>query len=418
MLLGVRQCGKTWVLKDFGAAHYENVVHIDFGEVPAYAEIFESSREPDRILDQIRLRGNIVRPSGTLIILDEIQDCPHALASLKYFNEKRPEYHIACAGSLLGVRLAKGDSFPVGNVDFMHLYPMNFSEFLEADGSKELADYIAGIDKIENIPALFTEPLTEKLKYYFAFSGMPESVRAWTEDRDTPEAERVLANILLAYDLDFVKHLSAAEAQKISRVWKSLPAHLSKENKKFMYKLVKDNARAREYEPSIQWLHDANMIYRVDRNGTPGMPLSAYDDASSFKLYACDVGLLRKLAHLDIDTLVGGNTFFTGFKGAFAENYVLSVLSQDAETPLRYWSRNNPSYEVDFITQHRGRIIPIEVKSDENTKSSGLREYRKRYGDRTDVAVRFSMKNLLVQDGVLNIPLYLADRAMRLIDLV
>jgi predicted AAA+ superfamily ATPase len=417
VLLGVRQCGKTWTLNDFGKANYENIVRIDFAETPAYSEIFELSLEPERILDQIRMRGNVIHPGKTLLIFDEIQECPSALSSLKYFNEKNSEYHIACAGSLLGVRLAKGGTFPVGNVDFMRLYPMNFSEFLIADGNRELADFMAGIDSIDNIPSLFAAPLVEKLKSYFAFSGMPESVRAWTEDRNAPKADDILSSILLAYDLDFVKHLSAADSQKVSRVWNSLPAHLAKENKKFIYKLVKDNAKAREYESSIQWLQDASMVYRVNRISEPGIPVSAYDDPSSFKLYACDAGLLRKLAGLDTDVLVSGNAFFTGFKGAFVENYILSALSPLCEVPLRYWSKNNPSYEVDFILQHRGRIIPIEVKSDENTKSRSLKEYKKRYGERADIAVRFSTKNLLFQDGILNIPLYLADHAMRLIDI-
>jgi predicted AAA+ superfamily ATPase len=394
------------------------VVHIDFYEDKKYRQVFRETKDPDRILDQLRLAGHIIEPEHTLLIFDEIQECPDALGALKYFQEKRPEYHVACAGSLLGVRLAQGGSFPVGKVDYLRLYPMSFTEFLRADDSSELADFIVGLDRIEQIPELIFDRLTEKLKAFFAVGGMPEATEAWVKTRDMSRVERVLSANLLSYDQDFSKHLSATEAQKVSRIWHSLPSQLSKENKKFTYALIRETARAREYEPSIDWLADADMIYRTNRITAPRLPLSAYDDYSSFKLYAADNGLLRKLAVLDTSVLIEGSGIFTDFKGAFSENYVINALSPLFEAPLRYWSMLNPSSELDFIVQHRDRVIPVEVKAGENTKSPSLRRYRERFAKETGVSLRFSLRNLYWQEGILNIPLFLADRTLHLIDLV
>jgi predicted AAA+ superfamily ATPase len=338
------------------------------------------------------------------------------LGLLKYIEEKHPEYHVVCAGSLLGVKLAKGVSFPVGKVDFLNMQPMSFSEFLTADESGGLADYIRGIEKIEAIPGAFAEPLTEKLKTYFIVGGMPEAVASWAAERNIERVDQILSAILMSYDLDFSKHPASAETQKTSLVWNSLPTQLSKENKKFIYKLIKDNARAREYESSIQWLSAAAMIYRVNRVSGPGLPIAAYDDLSSFKLYASDVGLLRRLAKLSPSTVSLGDKIFTDFKGAFAENYILAALSALFDAPLRYWSIQNPTYEVDFILQDHSRIIPIEVKSSGNVKSKGLKHFRQKYAEKTELSLRFSLHGFHYQDGILNIPLFLADQTDRLLE--
>jgi predicted AAA+ superfamily ATPase len=416
LLLGVRQCGKTWALREFGGRHYKNFVHIDFFEEEKYRQYFEGTKNAERILDRLRLLGHNIEPENTLLILDEIQECPNALGALKYFCENSPEYHVACAGSLLGVRLAKGTSFPVGKVDYLKLRPMSFAEFLNADSNPELADFISGIVKIESIDELLFERLTDKLKIYYAVGGMPEAVQAWVHERNMARVEQVLGANLNSYDFDFSKHLSAAEAQKTSRVWRSLPSQLAKENKKFIYNLVKGNARAREWEPAVTWLCDADLTVKVNRVGRPELPLSSCDDLSSFKLYAANVGLLRKLSSLAAETISQGNDLFSTFRGAFSENYILNALSAQYETPLRYWAVHNPSAEVDFILQRGDDVIPVEVKSDRNIKSKGLKRYRDLYGDSINICLRYSLHNLHYQDGILNIPLFLAGRTEALID--
>ena len=266
------------------------------------------------------------------------------------------------------------------------------------------------------MPEVFFNRLTEKLKTYFATGGMPEAVHTWVADKDMTLTDKVLSSILTSYDLDFSKHLPPTESQKASLVWHTLPVQLAKENKKFTYNLIKSSARAREYEPSIQWLSDANLIHKVNRISAPALPLQVHEDLSSFKLYAADTGLLRRLAALDASTLAYGDRFFTDFKGSFSENYVLCALAAHCDAPLRYWSVNNPSHEVDFIMQHRNQIIPVEAKAAANTKSKGLKAFRERYADKTDISLRFSLHNLHFQDGILNIPLFLADRTLGLLE--
>jgi predicted AAA+ superfamily ATPase len=417
LLLGVRQCGKTWTLLDFGEKNYKNVVHLDFYGEKKYGQFFRDSMDPKRIIDQLRLAGHKIAAGETLLIFDEIQECPEALGSLKYFYEKTPEYHIACAGSLLGVRLSQGVSFPVGKVDYLRLHPMTFSEFLLADDASELTKYIKEIKAIEPIPELIFDRYVEKLKLYFAVGGLPEAVNAWVTERDMNLVEKILKANIMSYDLDFSKHLTSAEANKVSLVLHTLPSQLAKENKKFMYKIIKDGARAREYEPAIKWLEDADMITRVNLMKSPGLPISSYEDHSSFKVYAADVGLLRVLSDLDSSTLATGDAFFTDFKGSFSENYILNALSTIYETPLRYWAKENSSAEVDFILQNRNEIIPIEVKAATNVQSKGLKRYKEDYPNKVGLRVRYSLKNLLYQDGILNIPLFLADATNKLLDI-
>jgi predicted AAA+ superfamily ATPase len=415
---GVRQCGKTWSLKAFGAAAYENTVYVNFDETPQAADFFAASKTPSRIVENLSISAKQpILPGKTLLIFDEIQECPDALGSLKYFQENAPEYHVACAGSLLGIKVDGGKPFPVGKVDFLPVFPMTFSEFLMATGEEALANYLDGVDRIEQIPLPFFSLLNEKMKLYFVTGGMPEAVAGWAEHRDSAGVDTTLRNILFAYDVDFIKHLEAASAQRVVRVWNSLPQQLAKENKKFRYMLVKEGVGARDYEEAIDWLTDVSLAHRVNRIKAPGLPLSAYEDERAFKLYAADVGLLRRLSALDPSAYGEGWRLFTEFKGALAENYILQSLTASYESRLRYWTTYNPAYEVDFVLQHKNDVIPVEVKSGKDSKGKGLAVYREKYPDKTRLRVRFSLLNLDLSDDLLNIPLFMADHSKRLIDI-
>ncbi|MDR0842399.1 MAG: ATP-binding protein [Acidobacteriota bacterium] len=416
ILKGIRQVGKTWILKEFGRLHYGNIAYFNFDENAEYREFFETTKDVDRIMQNLVMAsGQTIRAGETLIVFDEIQECNKALNTLKYFCENAPEYHVACAGSLLGIALSKPASFPVGKVDFLDITPMTFTEFLMANGDGNLAEYMNSIDRIEPIPDAFFNPLYEKLKMYFVTGGMPEAVRAWTEERDVALLQQSLSNILAAYERDFSKHAERKDVPRLSLIWHSIPSQLAQENKKFIYKAVKEGARAREYEDALQWLCDAALTYKIYRSTAPGLPISAYDDITAFKLYMADVGLLRRLSLLDPTAFGEKNRLFTEFKGALSENYILQALSGQFEAVPRYWATGNPRYEVDFIVQRINDVIPIEVKSEGNTESTSLRKYKEKYGDRVKLRVRFSMQNLKLDGDLLNIPLFFADRADRLI---
>jgi len=315
----------------------------------------------------------------------------------------------------LGIALSKPASFPVGKVDFLEIMPMTFSEFLMANGDGNLANYMKSIDRIEPIPNAFFNPLYEKLKMYFVTGGMPESVRSWTQDRNIELMQQVLSNILGAYERDFARHPDLRDFPKISLVWKSIPSQLSRENKKFIYKVVKEGARAREYEDALQWLCDASLTYKIYRSSAPGLPFSAYDDLSAFKLYMADVGLLRRLALLAPSAFGEGNRLFVEFKGALSENYILQALQNQFEAMPRYWAIDNPRYEVDFLIQRENDIFPVEVKSEDNVESRSLKRYKEKYADKTKLRIRFSLNNLRLDDDLLNIPLFMADYADKLI---
>lgn len=418
ILKGVRQVGKTWILKEFGERCYENTAYFNFDENEEYRQFFETTKDVDRILQNLMLAsGQKILPEKTLIIFDEVQDCPKVINSMKYFCENAPAYHIACAGSLLGIALAKPSSFPVGKVNFMQIDPMIFTEFLIANGDENLAAYLAGVDAIDSIPDAFFNPLCEKLKMYYVTGGMPESVRMWTEDRNVNAMQEVLSDIIGAYERDFAKHPNLSEFPKISMIWKSIPSQLARENKKFLYKVVKEGARAREYEDALQWLADARLVHKIYRSSTPRLPVSAYDDLSAFKIYLVDVGLLRRLAQLAPTAFGEGNRLFTEFKGALTENFVLQTLMTQFEVTPRYWSQNNPPYEVDFLIQRENDIFPIEVKAGVNTKSKSLRKYKELFPETIKLRVRFSLDNLKLDNDVLNIPLFMADQTDRLIGL-
>lgn len=418
ILKGVRQVGKTWVLKEFGKLYYKNIAYFNFDENKEYKQFFETTKSVERILQNLMLAsGQKIEAENTLIIFDEVQDCPEVINSMKYFCENAPQYHVACAGSLLGITLAKPSSFPVGKVNFMQINPMNFTEFLLANGDENLAKYIEQIDKIEPIPDAFFNPLYEKLKMYYVTGGMPESVLMWAKARDVNAMQETLFEIITAYERDFAKHPNVSEFPKISMIWNSIPSQLARENKKFLYKVVKNGARAREYEDALQWLVSAQLVYKIYRNTAPNLPIAAYDDVSAFKIYLADVGLLRRLAQLAPTAFSEGNRLFTEFKGALTENYVLQALLTQFEVMPRYWSQTNPPYEVDFLIQRENDIFPIEVKSEANINSRSLKKFKELFPNQTKLRIRFSLNNLKLDDDMLNIPLFMADYTDKLIEL-
>lgn len=416
VLKGVRQVGKTWLLNEFGRLFYDNVAYFNFDENSDYKQFFETTKDVKRILQNLMLAsGQKILPTKTLVIFDEVQDCPDVINSLKYFCENAPEYHIACAGSLLGIALAKPSSFPVGKVDFLQVNPLTFTEFLMANGDDNLVEYLDSIDSLEAIPDAFFNPLCEKIKMYYVVGGMPEPVLMWTQEKDVEAMQKALGNIISAYERDFAKHPNTSEFPKISMIWKSIPSQLARENKKFIYKVVKEGARAREYEDALQWLVDANLVKKIYRSTAPGLPIAAYDDLSAFKIYLADVGILRRLSLLAPSAFGEGSRLFVEFKGALSENYILEALVNQFEVVPRYWSQVNPSYEVDFIIQRENEIIPIEVKAETNVRAKSLKKYKEKYGDKVKLRVRFSLDNLRLDGDLLNIPIFMADYTDRLI---
>ncbi len=414
LLKGARQVGKTWLLKNFGKTSFTYTAYFNFDEQPDLKQFFEQTKDVKRILQNLTLvHGSPIEPNNTLIVLDEIQECNHALNSLKYFCENAPEYAVAGAGSLLGITLGKESSFPVGKVDFMDVYPLTFTEFLEGFDSS-LSAYLTGIAAIEPIPEIFYNQLTEKFKLYFICGGMPEAAQCLITENSPEQTEKHLKDILNAYMLDVSKHALMKDIAKIGYVWNSMPSQLARENKKFLYQTVKAGARAREYEDALTWLQQAGLIHRVTRCSKPNLPLSAYANLSAFKLYLNDVGLLRVLAKLSPAAFRENNRLFTEFKGALTENYILQSLIQQFDTP-NYWTSEGIA-EVDFLIQHADTIIPIEVKSDENVRSKSLTYYHQIY--KPPLRLRYSLKNLSYSDGLLNIPLFMADDTKRLIELI
>ena len=412
ILKGARQVGKTYILKEFGKLNYEGVAYFNFDHDEDLYNLFINTKDPKRILEQLSfIYGKAILPEKTLIIFDEIQECPDALNSLKYFQEEANEYHIVCAGSLLGIRLSH-TSFPVGKVDFMNMYPMTFSEFLIADGHKNLVDYMQSINKIENIPDIFFNQLEEKLKAYFIIGGMPEVVNSWVKEKDISLVNKIQDDILKAYESDFSKHTDNREANKISLIWNSIPSQLAKENKKFLYQTIKDGARAREYEDALNWLNDANLIYKIYNVKKTVFPLKAYTDLGAFKIFMNDVGLLRRMANLDSRIVIEGNRLFEEFKGAFTENYVLNMLEIIFDSEVNYFTFDR--YEVDFIIQYMNNVIPIEVKSNKSTNNNSLTKYNNKFEN--NLSLRFSMNNLTKDGNIINIPLFMIEYIKNLIN--
>lgn len=405
ILKGARQVGKTYILQEFGANYYENTAYFNFDHDYGLAELFLNTKDPKRIIEQLSLAaGKKINPNTTLIIFDEIQECPNALNSLKYFCEEASEYHVACAGSLLGIRLSK-ISFPVGKVDFLNLYPMTFSEFLIADGAGNLVLAMRQIKEIQKIPKLFEDQLIEKLKVYYIIGGMPEAVSSWVNDKDIEKVNKIQKNILDSYENDFSKHTDASEANKISLIWNGIPSQLAKENKKFIYQVIKEGARAREYEGSLNWLNDANLISKCYLVRKCAFPLKAYNDLLAFKIYMNDVGLLRRMSNLDSKIILEGNKLLEEFKGAFTENYVANMLTYVLDEAPNYYTFDRN--KIDFVIQRNNRIIPIEVKSNKSTNHNSLTKYN--MNNDNEISFIFSLNNLSKDGKIINIPLYFIE---------
>lgn len=414
ILQGARQVGKTWLVKEFGNTNFKDIAIFNFDENPELKQFFKSTKNISRILENLSLiHGKKIDPQNTLIFFDEIQECNEALNTLKYFTENAPEYHIICAGSLLGVAMSRGASFPVGKVDFLNIYPLSFLEFLY-NADKRLYEYLNGINKIEPIPDIFFNQILDKFKMFYISGGMPEAIVELLENGNIENVQRILQNILNAYTLDFSKHADNRDVNKIGYIWQSLPSQLSRENKKFIYNVIKKGARAREYENAIQWLVNAGLIYKTNLCSKPNLPLSAYDDISSFKIYSLDVGLLRQQSKLAPSAITEGNRLFTEFKGALSENYILnSLISQFSNNP-RYWTSNNRA-EIDFILQIENDVIPIEVKADANVTGKSMIFYRKKYNPK--FSIRYSLKNLKQDNTLINIPLFMSDMTEKIISM-
>ena len=404
ILKGARQVGKTYILREFEKNNYENVAYFNFDH-DDLAELFLNTKDPRRIIEQLSLaNGKKINPNTTLIIFDEIQECPNALNSLKYFCEEADEYHVACAGSLLGIRRSK-TSFPVGKVDFLDLYPMTFSEFLIADDSENLVEVMRQTKEIKEIPKLFEDRLIEKLKIYYVIGGMPEAVYSWVNDKDIEKVNKIQKNILDSYENDFSKHTDVNEANKISLIWNGIPSQLAKENKKFVYQVIKEGARVREYEGALNWLNDANLISKCYLVNKCAFPLKVYYDLSAYKIYMNDVGLLRRMANLDSRIILDGNRLFEEFKGSFTENYVANTLNYLLDESPNYYTFNRK--KIDFVIQVNNEIIPIEVKANKSTNHSSLTKYNAQNDNK--ISFRFSLNNLNKDGKIINIPLYFIE---------
>ena len=406
LLQGARQVGKTWLALELGRTQFDRVAHVVFLDNEPMQRAFEGSLTPERLLPLIAAETGVpVGGKGTLIVFDEVQECPRALTSLKLFQEQRPDIPIIAAGSLLGVALHRGVSFPVGKVDHLDLYPLTFSEFLRATGNDALADILdrADLDALD----VFSEKLTGLLKTYCFVGGMPEAVVSYCDQGDYGAARSVQDRLIRDYEFDFSKRASPILAERIREIWRSAPSQLARENKKFIYSAVRPGARARGYEEAISWLVDAGLLLRVNRITKPGLPLAACKDPSAFKLYLLDVGLLGAASQLDARTVVDGSAMFQELKGALTEQYVCQQLTATGVLTPYCWSAENSSGEVDFIYDHDGRVVPVEVKAEDNLRARSLRAFTEKYGIKR--SLRLSLAGVRDQGWVLNLPLYAAN---------
>lgn len=405
ILKGARQVGKTWILKEFGKEYFDDVLYINMENAGNISDLFSGNLEPKRIIEYLSaIHHKKIEPEKTLIIFDEIQELPRALTSLKYFAEQAPEYAICCAGSLLGVFLHDQVSFPVGKVDFLELQPLDFEEFLIANNEQELINIIRK-NGFEKLPEIIVEKLKDYLKKYFVIGGMPRAVMTWLDEKDFEKVEGIQKSILEAYERDFSKHTDSTTATKIQYVWNSIPSQLAKENRKFIYGVVKDGARAREYENSINWLKDTGLIRIVNRiKCGDKQPLKAYEDLKSFKIYFLDVGLLRVLCELPYETIINADAIYNEFNGLLTEQFVLQELNNISKIKTIYYWSNEFQSEVDFVFSYKNLIIPTEAKAGVNVKAQSLKVYMKEY--KPKIAIRYSLLNILLDNNLLNIPLY------------
>ena len=400
---GARQVGKTWLMKEFGKQAYADTVYINFDSNSRMADLFSADLDTDRLIMGLELyAGRKISPENTLLIFDEVQEVPRALASLKYFYENAPQYHIVCAGSLLGIALHQGTSFPVGKVDFLKLYPLSFSEFLMATGNERFAELLKKQD-YEMITS-FKQTYIDALKHYYFVGGMPEAVQSFAESKDFNEVRAIQKRILAAYEQDFSKHAPNEIVPKIRMLWNSIPSQLARENKKFIYGLVREGGRAREYETAIMWLSDCGLVHKVSRVNAAGIPLKAYEDLKAFKLFIVDVGLLGCMTGLRQRTLLDGDDLFVEFKGALTEQYVCQQLKTIEDLGVYYYTNDRGSCEIDFVVDTGEQIVPIEVKAETNLRAKSLKTYRERF--EPELSVRTSMADYKKEDWLLNLPLY------------
>ena len=400
---GARQVGKTWLMKEFGKQAYADTVYINFDSNSRMADLFSADLDTDRLIMGLELyAGRKINPENTLLIFDEVQEVPRALASLKYFYENAPQYHIVCAGSLLGIALHQGTSFPVGKVDFLKLYPLSFSEFLMATGNERFAELLKNQD-YEMITS-FKQTYIDALKHYYFVGGMPEAVQSFAESKDFNEVRAIQKRILAAYEQDFSKHAPNEIVPKIRMLWNSIPSQLARENKKFIYGLVREGGRAREYETAIMWLSDCGLVHKVSRVNAAGIPLKAYEDLKAFKLFIVDVGLLGCMTGLRQRTLLDGDDLFVEFKGALTEQYVCQQLKTIEDLGVYYYTNDRGSCEIDFVVDTGEQIVPIEVKAETNLRAKSLKTYRDRF--EPELSVRTSMADYKKEDWLLNLPLY------------
>lgn len=403
LIKGARQVGKTWLMKEFGKNEYESVAYINFEKSTQLADLFEADFDIPRILRSIQLiTGIIPQPGETLIIFDEIQSVKRGLLSLKYFFEDAPEYHIIAAGSLLGLSIHKDDSFPVGKVDFLELYPLSFEEFTLAMEKKSLLDALHG-QEWELVKA-FKSNYTELLKQYYYTGGMPEVVRSFIQNNDYNEVREIQNSILESYNNDFSKHPPLEIVPRIKLIWNAIPAQLAKENRKFIYGAVKSGGRAKEFEVAIMWLEDAGLIHKISRVSNASLPLNGFADIGAFKLFMVDVGLLGAKSGLDAKTIIEGNSIFGQYKGALTEQYVLQQLKCSEGIETYYWSPEQGTAEVDFLIQAKGKVIPIEVKAEENLKAKSLKSFRDKF--HPELSIRTSMSDFRKEETLTNLPLY------------
>ena len=408
---GARQVGKTWLMKEFGRQSYADTVYINFDSNSRMAELFASDLDTDRLIMGLELYvGHKIDPNNSLLVFDEVQEVPRALASLKYFYENAPQYHIVCAGSLLGIALHQGTSFPVGKVDFLKLYPLSFKEFLMATGKEQFAALLDSQDfqMITN----FKQTYIDALKHYYFVGGMPEAVQSFAENIDFNEVRDIQKRILADYEQDFSKHPTNEIVPRLRMLWNSIPSQLAKENKKFIYGLVREGARAKDYETALLWLSDCGLVHKVSRVNTVGIPLRAYEDLKAFKLFVVDVGLLGCMAGLRQRTLLDGNDLFVEFKGALTEQYVCQQLKTIEDLDVYYYTNDRGSCEIDFVVDTGKRIVPVEVKAEVNLRAKSLKTYQEKFSP--EVSVRTSMADYKKEEWLVNLPLYAIDQIIKL----
>ncbi len=415
VLQGARQTGKTWVMREFGRRFYESVAEFNFDKIPELSEIFKKTKDVRRIVNELALFTNVpIVPGKTLIVFDEIQECSEAFNSLKYFHEDAAEYHIVAAGSLLGVTLKKRNMpAPVGKVDILFMRPVTFREFVR-HVDQQIFSFTENLSEVHPLPAIIFNRLQDEFKRYLLCGGMPEALVSLLENCGMDHVETVLQNMIDLYTLDFAKYSGSAEIARINNLWNSLPSQLAKENRKFIYKVVKSGARAREYEDALLWLEEAGLVFRIFNLSKPGIPISAYRDFMAFKLYAFDCGILRRLAKLSPEMMLTGNIGFTEFKSAITENAVLQSLVPQFDEMPHYWSSENRA-EVDFVLQTIRGIVPVEVKSESRISGKSLSVYHSKFSP--NLRIRFSMNNLKQDDGLMNIPVFLSDWTNHLINI-